>query len=149
MGRVKERALAAQDHQDIPFEQVVELADPVRSLSHTPLFQVMFAWQDAQRDGGLSLPGLEVGGADAASPDVQASFDLSLSLRATGGRIVGSVTYATALFEPATVEQYVGYLRQVLEEMVADEDRSVERLSLVPESERARLLDEWNQVEAE
>ena len=55
----KAQALAAQRHQDIPFEQVVELAQPVRSLAHSPLFQVMFAWQDAT-EARLELPGLEV-----------------------------------------------------------------------------------------
>ena len=54
--RVKAQALAAQQHQDIPFEQVVELVQPARSLAHSPLFQVMFAWQNAP-EGALELPG--------------------------------------------------------------------------------------------
>ncbi|HEU4561224.1 MAG TPA: amino acid adenylation domain-containing protein, partial [Longimicrobium sp.] len=146
--RVKERALAAQHHQDIPFEQVVELLDPARSLSHHPLFQVMFAWQNAPR-GDLRLPGLEVGSVRAGSSHAQAKFDLSLSLWEAGDRIVGSVTYATALFEGKTVERWIGYLRRVLEEMVAGESRHVERLALMPESERARVVEEWNGTEAE
>jgi amino acid adenylation domain-containing protein/thioester reductase-like protein len=147
LGRVKERALAAQHHQDIPFEQVVELVDPVRSLSHTPLYQVMFAWQNAPR-GGLELPGLTLGGVDAPAGQGTAKEDLSLSLGEVNGRIVGGVTYATSLFERATVERWVGYLRRVLEEMAADEDRPVERLALMPESERARVLREWNRTDA-
>ena len=59
LAQVKKQAVAAQQHQDIPFEQVVELANPVRSLSHSPLFQVMFAWQNAT-EGSLELPGLEL-----------------------------------------------------------------------------------------
>ncbi|HEX9939135.1 MAG TPA: amino acid adenylation domain-containing protein, partial [Longimicrobium sp.] len=135
LGEVKKRALEAQDHQDIPFEQVVELMQPVRSLAHTPLFQVMLAWQNALDEGETSLVGMDVGGAGgvggagsrggagAGSSQVQAKFDLSLSLYEAGDRIVGSVTYAAALFERATVERWVGYLRRVLEEMVADESR--------------------------
>ena len=147
--RVKERALGAQHHQDIPFEQMVELVEPARSLSHSPLFQVMFTWQDTQRGGGLSLPGLDVGRVGTGSSAVQAKFDLSLSLRERGGRIVGSVTYATALFEQATVERLMGYLRRVLEEMVADDSRPVERLALLPADERSRVLEAWNRTEVE
>ncbi|HEU0053586.1 MAG TPA: condensation domain-containing protein, partial [Longimicrobium sp.] len=143
--RVRERALGAQHHQDIPFEQVVELLDPARTLAHHPLFQVMFAWQNAAGGGGMSLPGLEVGGAGAADP--QAKFDLSLALREADDRIVGSLTYATSLFDRATVERWLGYLRRVLEEMAADENRPVESLALVPESERRLVLEEWNRTE--
>ncbi|HEX6373282.1 MAG TPA: amino acid adenylation domain-containing protein [Longimicrobium sp.] len=149
LARVKERALGAQHHQDIPFEQVVERVDPARSLSHAPLFQAMFTWQDMQRGGGLSLPGLQVGRVGTASSQVQAKVDLALALRATEDRIVGSVTYATALFERETVERWAGYLRRVLEEMAADELRPVERLSLMPEGERTLLLEGWNRTEAD
>ncbi|HEU4884412.1 MAG TPA: amino acid adenylation domain-containing protein [Longimicrobium sp.] len=149
LARVKERALGAQHHQDIPFEQVVERVDPARSLSHAPLFQAMFTWQDMQRGGGLSLPGLQVGRVGAASTQAQAKVDLALTLRATEDRIVGSVAYATALFERETVERWTGYLGRVLEEMAADDGRPVERLALLGADERALVLDEWNRTEAE
>ncbi|HEX6745683.1 MAG TPA: amino acid adenylation domain-containing protein [Longimicrobium sp.] len=144
--QVRARALEAQQNQDIPFEQVVERVQPARSLAHTPLFQVMFAWQNAS-EGRLELPGLRLGGVGSASQPT-AKFDLSLSLGEAGGRIVGSATYATALFERATVERWLGYLRRVLEEMAADESRPVGRLALVPESERSRVLEEWSRTEA-
>ncbi|MBB4636053.1 non-ribosomal peptide synthetase [Longimicrobium terrae] len=150
LGRVKKRALGAQHHQDIPFEQVVELLDPVRSLAHHPLFQVMFTWQNVPR-GNLDLPGLNVGGvagAGAGAADVQAKFDLSLSLREVKGRIVGSITYATALFERETVDRWAGYLRQVLQEMAADDRLGVDRVSLLPAEERARVVEEWNATDA-
>ncbi|HEX8244848.1 MAG TPA: condensation domain-containing protein, partial [Longimicrobium sp.] len=151
--RVKERALGAQHHQDIPFEQVVELVDPVRSLSHTPLFQVMFMWQNAP-GGGLELPGLAPAPLGAqprpeAEARVTAKFDLSLALSEWGGRIGGSVEYATALFERATVERFVGYLRRALEAMVADERQPVERLPLLPEAERRLVLEEFNDTRVE
>ncbi|HEU0015952.1 MAG TPA: amino acid adenylation domain-containing protein, partial [Longimicrobium sp.] len=145
--RVRERALQAQHHQDIPFEQVVELVQPARSLAHTPLFQVMFAWQNAPREG-LALPGLELG-TMAGGSRLHAKFDLSLALWETGGRIEGSVTYATSLFEPATVERYAGYLRRVLAEMAADDRRPVRRLALMPADERSRALEAWNRTDAE
>src|SRR5262249_20335961 len=101
--RVKEQTLAAQQHQDIPFEQVVEIARPVRSLAHTPLFQVLFDWQQNTVGGALALPGLELGPLGSAAP-VVIKFDLTLSLRDMGERIVGGLGYAAALFERSTVE---------------------------------------------
>jgi len=145
--RVKERTLGAQAHQDIPFEQVVELVDPVRSLSHGPLFQVLFVWQSAPGGDGLALPGLAVDGVEDAPPLTRAKFDLALALFG-GERITGTVTYATALFDRATVERHVGYLRRVLEEMVAGEGQRVERLALMPADERARVVEEWNRTDA-
>ena len=149
LARVRERVLDGQQHQDIPFEQVVERVDPVRSRSHTPLFQVVFAWQNAP-GGGAELPGLALAPLGPVGPAarVTAKFDLSLVLSERDGRIVGGVEYATALFERATVERWAGYLRRVLEEMAADDGRRVERLALMPEGERALVLDEWSRTEA-
>src|SRR5262249_47351883 len=101
LGRVKAAALGAQAHQDVPFEQVVEQLNPVRSLSHTPVFQAMLAWQN--NDGvRLELAGLEVERTAAGRP--AAKFDLELSLSEAGDRIVGGLVYATALFDRSTVE---------------------------------------------
>ncbi|HYR07484.1 MAG TPA: amino acid adenylation domain-containing protein, partial [Longimicrobium sp.] len=146
LGRVKERSLGAQHHQDIPFEQVVERVRPARSLAYTPLFQVMFAWQNAP-GGALELPGLTLAAAGVADADT-AQFDLSLALWEDGGRIAGALSYATALFDHATVERHAGYLRRVLEEMAADDTRPVDRLELLPAEERARVVVEWNRTEA-
>jgi len=147
LGRVRERALEAQHHQDIPFEQVVELARPARSLAHTPLFQVMLAWQSAP-GGALALPGVEAavmgGGAEQASTQ----FDLALSLWESGGRIVGEMRYATALYERATVERSLGYLRRVLEGMAAGPGRRIGELEMLSEAERRRVVEEWNATEA-
>ena len=145
--RVKEQTLAAQQHQDIPFEQVVELARPARSLSHSPLFQVMFDWQHNAVGAGLAMPGLELGPLGVAT-DAIAQFDLSLAMLDAGERIVGSLVYATALYERATVERYVEYLRTLLEGMVADEAQAIDRLRLMPEVERRQVLYEWNATEA-
>ncbi|HEU4882195.1 MAG TPA: amino acid adenylation domain-containing protein [Longimicrobium sp.] len=146
LAQVRARSLGAQQNQDIPFEQVVELVQPARSLAHSPLFQVMFTWQNAS-EGRLELHGLRLGGVPSASQPT-AKFDLSLTLGEHGGRIGGSVTYATALFERETVERFAGYLRRVLEGMVADETRRVDRMEIVPEDERRRMVEEWNRTEA-
>ncbi|HEU0076704.1 MAG TPA: AMP-binding protein, partial [Longimicrobiaceae bacterium] len=146
--RVRRRALEAQQHQDIPFEQVVELVQPARSLAYTPLFQVMLAWQNAPR-GELRLPGLERARTPGGTAHTTAKFDLSLFLWEAGGRIAGSMEYATALFDRATVGRYAGYLRRALQGMVADEDRPVERLEVLPEAERAQVVEGWNATVAE
>ncbi|HEU0055156.1 MAG TPA: AMP-binding protein, partial [Longimicrobium sp.] len=150
LARVRARSLGAQHHQDIPFEQVVELVQPARSMAHAPLFQVMFAWQNAS-EGRSALPGPgtdDVGSADAPS-QVAAKYDLSLSLGEAGGRIGGSVAYATALFEQATVERHLAYLRRVLEAFVADDQQAVDALPLLPEAERRLVVEEWNATDAE
>ncbi|HEU0302507.1 MAG TPA: condensation domain-containing protein, partial [Longimicrobium sp.] len=143
LGQVRARALEAQQHQDIPFEQVVERVRPARSLAHTPLFQVMFAWQDAA-GGSLRLPGLVVAPIEPPGEGATAKFDLSLELARSGDRIEGGLNYATALFERATAERHLGYLRRVLEGMAADADRPVDALELLSEAERAQVVEEWN-----
>ena len=144
--RVKEQTLAAQQHQDIPFEQVVEVVHPVRSLSHSPIFQVMFAWQNAP-EGVLELPRLEI--EKLESTQMMAKFDLSLSLEEAGERIVGGLKYATALYEQATVERYAEYFRRILKELVANPESCIRELSLLSEAERNELLVEWNATTAE
>jgi amino acid adenylation domain-containing protein len=146
--QVKEQVLAAQQHQDIPFEQVVEVVQPLRSLSHSPIFQVMFDWQQNVGRGGLTLPGLQLGplGTDVSAV---AKFDLTLSLLEVEGRIVGGLKYATALYDESTVARYLTYLRRMLRGMVAEQTRAIERLRILPENERRQLLYEWNATEAE
>ncbi|HET7462338.1 MAG TPA: condensation domain-containing protein, partial [Longimicrobium sp.] len=146
LGRVKERALAAQQHQDIPFEQVVEAAQPARSLAHTPLFQVNFTWQNAPR-GSLELPGVTLAALEGA-PHVTAKLDLQLTLQEAGGRIGGALEYATALFDAATVERHREHLRTVLRGMVADDRQPVDRLPILPEAERRQVVEEWNATDA-
>ncbi|HYW08913.1 MAG TPA: amino acid adenylation domain-containing protein, partial [Longimicrobium sp.] len=147
LARVKARALSAQHNQDIPFEQVVERVQPARSLGHHPLFQVLFAWQNATVDT-IQLPGLEVGAVETPEHDT-AKFDLSLWLREADGRIVGGLTYATALFDGATAERYLGYLRRVMEAMVADERQPVAGIDLLPPAEREQVVADWNATAAE
>ncbi|MEV0261933.1 amino acid adenylation domain-containing protein [Streptomyces sp. NPDC050617] len=139
--RVRTTALAAMDHQDLPFERVVELVNPPRSQAHTPLFQTMFAWQ-SDEGGDLSLPGVEV--SPLESPYAVAKFDLTLTLSEEDGRITGSLDYAGALFDAATAERYGGYLRRVLTRMAEDAARPARAVSLLDERERRQALVDWN-----
>jgi amino acid adenylation domain-containing protein len=141
LARVKTQSLAAQSCQDIPLEQVVEIVQPPRSLAHSPLFQVMFAWQNAPQ-GALELSGLTL--SPVESGHATARVDLSLSLEEAGDEIVGWLEYATALFDRATVERYLGYWRRLLEGMAADDGRAIDSLPVLDEGERQRVLVEWN-----
>ncbi|GAB2934280.1 hypothetical protein GCM10027280_22590 [Micromonospora polyrhachis] len=135
--RVRDLSLTTLEHQDLPFEQVVELVNPARNLAHTPLFQVMFAWQNTE-DGELALPGIQVGTLPAPYPT--AKFDLMLSLAEQNGRIRGSLEYATALFDEATARRYTRYLHQVLTQLVDQPDRPIAELTLLDERDREQLL---------
>src|SRR6185295_3989319 len=128
LARVKAMSLGAQSHQDLPFERVVEIVQPPRSLSHAPVFQAMFAWQNAP-EGTLNLPGLVL--SPLPGEHATAKFDLTLSLGEVGEEIAGGLEYATSLFEPATIERHLGYLRQLLEGMVADADQAIDRLPIL------------------
>ncbi|MFN5018140.1 non-ribosomal peptide synthetase, partial [Bradyrhizobium sp.] len=138
--------VAAQEHQDLPFEQVVELVQPSRSLSHAPLFQAVLVWQNLPAGrldlGELRLEAVEV-------PRVSAQFDMTLSLAQTGGTISGGLEYATALFDRGTIERWAGYFVRLLEGMVADARAPVDRLPLQGEAERHRVLVEWNATAAD
>ncbi|MEU5698162.1 non-ribosomal peptide synthetase [Streptomyces aurantiacus] len=127
----------ALDHQDLPFERVVELVNPVRSAAHTPLFQTMCAWVP-DRSALLRLPGLDVAPLDI--PHAPAKFDLALSLTESQGRVVGHLDYASALFDEETVRRYVHQLRHLLTDMVARPTAPVGALKLMDDRERRLLL---------
>ncbi|WP_112872345.1 MULTISPECIES: non-ribosomal peptide synthetase, partial [unclassified Photorhabdus] len=144
LAHVRQTALAAQEHQDLPFEQVVEIVQPLRRLAHTPLFQVIFAWQ-SNENAEWQLPGLTVLPADQLI-DI-AKFDLELSLSEVDGRIVGYLNYATALFDQATIERQVGYLHTVLRAMVANPQQPVGKIDILTVAERKLLLETWSMTE--
>ncbi|WP_214477562.1 non-ribosomal peptide synthetase, partial [Mesorhizobium sp. dw_380] len=127
--RVRSVALGAQDHQDLPFEQVVEIVQPPRRLEHTPVFQVLLTWQTLEEDR-LALPGLAIEPAGVAY-DTMSKFDLELDLAEVGNEFVGSLGYATALFDRETVERHIGYLEVVLRDLVAEAQGPVGRTSLL------------------
>ena len=147
LARVKQQALAAQQHQDLPFEQVVEMVRPVRSLGHSPVFQVMFSWENSRQDG-LELSGLEVERLRPES-DMVATFDLTLVLGQEGRKITGGVEYARSLYEAETMARWMGHFRTLLRGMVEKERERIDSLPLLSEEERRRVLVEWNDTAEE
>ncbi|WP_292628142.1 condensation domain-containing protein, partial [Mesorhizobium sp.] len=146
LARTRRTALAAQEHQDLPFEQVVEIAQPPRHLDHTPLFQVILAWENNAVEP-LDLPGLSVEAAGEGYDQVK--FDLELSLGQHGEEIAGAFGYATALFDQATIERQRGYLLALLRAMVADARQPVGRIELLSPEERTYLLEDLNRTDAD
>ncbi len=139
LGRVRETTLGAFQHQDLPFERLVEELAPERSLSHAPLFQVAFTFETAAGPGGaLRLEGVET--APLAHGPEAAKFELSLGLVQDAEEIAGGIVYRTDLFEDATAERMAGHLEAVLEALSAGPGRRLSELSLLRESERAQLL---------
>ncbi|WP_195842883.1 condensation domain-containing protein, partial [Xanthomonas oryzae] len=136
LAQVRSTALAAQDHQDLPFEQVIEALNPERSLAAQPVFQVVLTWQNVP-DAALSLPGIRLQPFQAPSGD--AKFDLEFSLHEDRDRIVGSLGYAKALFDRSTIERHLAQFVQVLAGMAADAQAHVAQLPLLPADERTQL----------
>ncbi|HEX2188130.1 MAG TPA: amino acid adenylation domain-containing protein, partial [Longimicrobiaceae bacterium] len=148
LGRVREAALGAYAHQELPFERLVEELSVERSLTHTPVFQAVFALNQ----GGGDDERLELG--DLAlepfgSGEGVAKFDLDLVIGDPGAGLEGTIVYRAALFEPETIARMAAHLEAVLEGMAADPARRVSELSLLRGEERARVLEAWNATAAE
>ncbi|WP_316203134.1 MULTISPECIES: condensation domain-containing protein, partial [unclassified Bradyrhizobium] len=133
LGRVRETALGAYAHQDVPFEKLVVELNPVRDLSRQPLFQVLFALQNMPAET-LELPGLALRRGDGEQ--ATAKFDLSLYVHEREGRLEGRFEYATDLFEAATIERLSGHFGTLLEGIVAAPDARIGELALLSEAER-------------
>jgi amino acid adenylation domain-containing protein len=102
LSHVKNTTLNAYAHQDLPFNQVVQAVNPVRDVSHSPIFQVMMAMTNTPSDDELTLPGLVL--TDIEKPQETTYYDLSLSMRDTGEQLVGRLVYASSLFDAASME---------------------------------------------
>ncbi|HEX7242003.1 MAG TPA: amino acid adenylation domain-containing protein, partial [Longimicrobiaceae bacterium] len=150
LGRVREGALGAYAHQDLPFERLVEELATERSLTHTPLFQVVFALQRAgSPDERLSLGPVAL--EPFAAESTVAKFELDLAVLEEDGEeaLTGVVVYRDALFGAETVERMVRHLEVVLEAMVADPARRVSDVSLLVGAERVQVLEAWNATAAD
>ncbi|RMS80463.1 Non-ribosomal peptide synthetase module [Pseudomonas savastanoi] len=137
-------ALAAQEHQDLPFDQVVEVLNPPRSLAYSPVFQVLFAWEQHQ-DSDLTLSGLDVSVLQSSQP--VAKFDLQLALSERDGQIVGGLEYASGLYEPETVVQMGEYLRRILTQMVEDSEQPLATVALLNTEQHRQIVHDWNRTE--
>ncbi len=143
LGRVREAALGAWAHQDLPFERLVEALAPERDLSRSPLFQLLFAYQGAIGRNPVLGPGLS---ARLEETDTgTAKFDLGLFLReAEGAGLDAGIEYATDLFDRATVRRLLERFEILLAGIVETPESGLADLPLLPEAERRQILDVWS-----
>ena len=154
LGRVREMALSAYAHQDLPFEMLVEALQPQRNLSHTPLFQVAFVFQNAP-NSQVELTGLTV--SPLVVESTTAKFNLTLAMEntgtsttlSTGTGLVGVWEYNTDLFDSSTIERMASHFVTLLEGIVANPFERISQLPLLTAVEQQQLLIEWNDTQVD
>ena len=143
MRSVQDVALGAYSHQDVPFEKLVEVLNPPRDVSRSPVFQVMFSLEHSPVTK-LDLPGLL-----PSWPEIQSSgaqFDLSLYLTETNHSITGRFSFNSDLFDHETILRMSGQFHTLLREVVRNSDRRLHELQLLTGSERDQLLSGWSRT---
>ncbi|HZT59442.1 MAG TPA: amino acid adenylation domain-containing protein, partial [Pyrinomonadaceae bacterium] len=145
---VREVVLDAYAHQDVPFERVVEELKPERDLSRSPIFQVMFAWQNAPSEE-LELEGVHISYEGARAET--AKYDLGLTMWEGAGHatLEGLFDFSTDLFEAARIRRMAEHFIELLERLVAAPEEKLSTLTALPEAETRRQLVEWNATRAE
>jgi len=155
LDHVRQRSLAAYEHQDVPFEVLVERLNPTRSLTHHPLVQVMLAWQNLPGEPGDPAAGLRLGDlsvtplpVDTHTARVDLSFSLAERWNSAGepAGIGGTVEFRTDVFDGASIDVMIARLQRVVAAMAADPDRRLSSIDLLDEVEQARLADWGNRA---
>ncbi|AEI67116.1 non-ribosomal peptide synthetase [Corallococcus macrosporus] len=141
LAQIKASTLGAFEHQDVPFEKLVDVLQPARDPSRAPLFQVTFTLQNTP-PVRLELPGLSLQVLETELETVK--FDLSLLLEESPKGFSGALNYNTDLFDAATAERMMGHFRTLLESVVANADQRLAELPLLRAEERQQLLVDWN-----
>ncbi len=141
LARVRSTALAAFAHQDLPFDRVVEEVQPERDRSRTPLFEVLFALQNAPRVA-LDLPGLTLEPLRIAGRT--AKFDLTVALGQGASGLAGEWEYNRDLFDPTTLERMIGHFAELARAFAAEPDLRLAELALLRSAERHQLIREWS-----
>lgn len=142
--QVRERALGAYAHPDLPFERLVAELAPDRDPSRMPLFQVMFILHNSE---GVSQVSKVSGNRELETGT--SKFDLTMILSENEKGLDGLIEYSTDLFEAATIRRLAGYYSRLLEAGAANPGQSISELAMLPDSERRQLLVDWNNTAAE
>ncbi|HET7624546.1 MAG TPA: amino acid adenylation domain-containing protein [Verrucomicrobiae bacterium] len=142
--RVQSNVLEALAHQEMPFEKLVEELQPQRSASHSPIIQVMFAFQDELSDN-LQLPGVAI--TPFALDTGTAKFDLTFTIVKSGAELNCCAEFNTDLFERTTIRRMLGHYEKLLEGIAANPNQRLCDLPLLTGSEREQLLVQWNRTE--
>ncbi|HYP25231.1 MAG TPA: amino acid adenylation domain-containing protein [Blastocatellia bacterium] len=157
--QVRAKVVAALNHQGYPFPLLVEQLQPVRDISKSPLFQVMFAFQKSHISDVENLASFALGERGVRSDlgpfavesveirERVVQFDLMLMMSESGETILGSLQYNRDLFDAPTVERMVGHFHNLLREIVRDPSQSVSMMPMLSGAELRRLLAEWNETD--
>jgi len=146
LGRVREMVLSAFEHQNLPFEKLVDELKLLRNLSHAPLFQVMFVLQNATSSQNVQLPDLDL--RYSLVDNRTSQFDLTIHLVEEEFGLVGRLEYSTDLFDDSTIGRLIGHFETLLTGCTENCDRSISQLPLLSPEERKQIL-QWNQTEAD
>jgi len=146
LAQAKATALEAYTHQDIPFEMLVEMLQPQRDLSHSPLFQVMLVLQNAPQQS-LELPGLTI--TPLVAETGTAKFDLSLIAMEGAEEMQLSLEYNTDLFDASTMERWLDHFQTLLTGLVADPDMRLAEYPLMSADQVHQMIVDWNQTSAD
>ncbi len=143
--RVRDVTLGAYERQEVPFEQLVAELQPERSLSHSPLFQVMFTLNEGGGEAATALPGLTI---QAAGGGKQTSkFDLTLTCSRGEAGLATVLEYDAGLFDPETADRMLQHLARLVRQVAEDPERRLSEIELLTDGERDRVLEEWNGTE--
>lgn len=149
LARIKTTSKAGFDHQDIPFEQIVDELNLSRDMSHTPVFQVMFTLQNAPIDQQVHLPGLNLELVEFETGTAQ--FELKLAISENASALDAAIEYNSELFNAETIERMIRYFQILLEHISRKPEQSIAHIPLIAEDEKAQLLstkdDSWNATE--
>ncbi|GIN54556.1 lichenysin non-ribosomal peptide synthetase LicA [Bacillus paralicheniformis] len=140
---VKETTLGAFEHQDYPFEELIEKLNIQRDMSRNPLFDAVFSMRNADLKD-LSMEGITLKPYDFAHQT--AKFDLTLTAAEEDGLLVFEMEYNTALFKHESIERWRGYWVNLLEAVAENPDARLSELSLLDEAEKRRIVQNWNET---
>ena len=142
LARTRKDNLQLREYQELPFERLVEELQPERDMSVSPVFQVMFIWQE-QSDRNISLPRLTIGGAELVGHGT-AKFDLSLSVSDQANSIAVGIEYATDLFSRSAMERMLQHFETLLRAIAANPQQSIKDLQLLDNAERTQQLEDYS-----
>jgi len=142
LSRVKETALDAYAHQDLPFEKIVEALQPDRDMSRNPFFQVMFTFQNYQTSEPMVFQGLRIEPV-TIKHDV-AKFDITLTMGDNQGRIAGGFEYNTDLFQATTITQMIQHFTTLADTLMQNPDQNIDTVCMISAQEKDRLLTHWH-----
>ncbi len=145
--KVKETTLGGYANQDVPFERLVEILQPDRDMSHSPLFQVMFILQNNPMSGGIDLPEVSLSTLDINAGT--STFDLTLMVTEQSQGLDVTIEYNTDLFDADTMHRMIDHFEMLLTSIVADPDQDVSKLSILPEAEFQKEVIEWNNYDSD